>query len=56
VRAADRQTEVTVTIGRIDVRVQAPLAPPAPPAAARPRRRPPSLDDYLRARSTGRAG
>jgi hypothetical protein len=46
---------VTVTIGRLEVRTQPVAAePPAPPRE--PRRRPTSLDDHLRARSSGRSG
>jgi hypothetical protein len=55
-RAAEPRTEVTVTIGRIEVRAPAAEAAPAPPGRSGPRRRPPSLDDYLRARARGRAG
>jgi hypothetical protein len=55
--------EVTVTIGRIDVRVgppqsaAGPAARPARPGDAGPARPGPSrLEDYLRARSSGRVG
>ena len=45
--------EISLTIGRMEVRVP----PPAPRAPSRaPARRPGSLDGYLQARSTGRIG
>jgi hypothetical protein len=47
---------VTVTIGRVEVRAQPPVPAPARPARAAPRRQPPSLQDYLRARAGGRVG
>jgi hypothetical protein len=44
-----------VTIGRIEVRrAPAPAAAPSAPKRARPA--PSRLDDYLRARSSGRSG
>jgi hypothetical protein len=52
------RTELTVTIGRIEVKASTPdSAPPRAPAEG-PRRQPPSLDEYLaiRARARGRAG
>ena len=58
--AEARSDEVTVTIGRVEVRV----GPPPPPAGAAAvaggarsaRPRPSRLDDYLRARASGRVG
>lgn len=47
-------TDVTVTIGRIEVKMPGPESPPAQPQPRRPRLRPPSLDDYLAARSRAR--
>jgi hypothetical protein len=54
--AAD--TEVTVTIGRIEVKAPAAAPVPSPPQPGGPRRRVPSLDDYLesRTRARGRPG
>jgi hypothetical protein len=51
-------TDVSVTIGRIEVRAPATDAAPARRQASGPRRRPPSLDDYLasRTRARGRGG
>lgn len=51
-------TEVTVTIGRIEVKAPAAAPAPAPPQPGGPRRRVPSLDDYLesRTRARGRPG
>ena len=50
-------TELTVTIGRVEVKLPAAAAAQTPPAPrSRPRRRPPSLDEYLRARAGGLAG
>jgi len=58
--AAAQPDEVTVTIGRVEVRVGPPAsAAAAPPEAsgARPSRPQPSpLQDYLRARASGRVG
>jgi len=50
--------DVTVTIGRIEVKAPAPDPPPAPPRLGETRRRVPSLDDYLesRTRVRGRPG
>jgi len=52
--------EVTVTIGRVEVRVSPPpaqaAAPPGADAARPARPRPSRLEDYLRARASGRAG
>ncbi|BDB45518.1 MULTISPECIES: hypothetical protein [Mycobacterium] len=50
-------TDVSVTIGRIEVRAPAADAAPTPRQPAGPRRRPPTLDDYLasRTRARGRA-
>jgi hypothetical protein len=53
--SVDVPTELTVTIGRVEVKVGA-TPTHAPPPTPRPRRRPPSLDDYLRARAGGLAG
>ena len=52
------QPDVTVTIGRIEVTAPAPEPAPARPRPGEPRRRVPSLDDYLesRARARGRPG
>jgi hypothetical protein len=47
-------TDVTVTIGRVEVRV--PPAPPVRQRPSRPRRQPPSLEQYLEARAKGLAG
>jgi hypothetical protein len=47
-------TDVTVAIGRVEVRV--PPAPPARQRPSRPRRQPPSLEQYLEARARGLAG
>jgi len=56
-RTIEVPTEVSVTIGRVEVRAQEAPATAAPARPdRRPRREPPSLDDYLRARSSGRAG
>jgi hypothetical protein len=56
-RTIEVPTQVSVTIGRVEVRAAPAPAPAAPaPPAARPKREPPSLDDYLRARASGRAG
>ena len=50
-------TEVTVSIGRVEVRVEQPEGAAArKPAAAPPARRPSSLEAYLRARSAGHVG
>ncbi len=49
------KTEVTVTIGRLEVRAQ-PASPERPAQPRAPRRRPTTLDQYLRSRSTGRSG
>ena len=46
--------EVTVTIGRIEVKAPAAAAAPAPPRPGGSRRRVPSLDDYLESRTRGR--
>jgi hypothetical protein len=53
--SAEVPTELTVTIGRVEVKVGA-TTTHAPPPTPRPRRSPPSLDDYLRARAKGLAG
>ena len=51
---AAMHTDVTVTIGRIEVK--APVADPAParPQSSGPRRRVPSLSDYLESRTRAR--
>jgi hypothetical protein len=49
-------TEITVTIGRVEVRAPGTAPAPSPRGQREPRRRPPTLDDYLRARSGGRPG
>jgi hypothetical protein len=58
--AAAQPDEVTVTIGRVEVRVGPPPPPPGAAAGAgdgRPVRPQPSrLEDYLRARAAGRVG
>jgi hypothetical protein len=46
--------EVTVTIGRIEVRAPAAAPAPARPQPGGPRQRVPSLDDYLASRTRGR--
>jgi len=51
--------EITVSIGRVEVRVSpapAVSGPPAPPAAPSPRPQPSRLEEYLRARTAGRVG
>lgn len=52
---ASMNTEVTVTIGRLEVRAQ-PAVSERSAQTRPPRRRPSSLDEYLRSRSTGRSG
>jgi hypothetical protein len=54
-RPSEPQTEVNVTIERVEVRVPASAPTPARPPTG-PRRRPPTLDEYLQARARGRAG
>jgi hypothetical protein len=51
-------TELTVTIGRIEVKATASDPTPQQPPSGRPQRQPPSLDDYLaaRVRARGRTG
>jgi hypothetical protein len=51
-------TELTVTIGRIEVKASTPDSTPKQAPSGRTRRQPPSLDDYLaaRARARGRTG
>jgi hypothetical protein len=51
-------TELTVTIGRIEVKATAPDPTPPRAPSGRTRRQPPSLEDYLvaRARARGRTG
>jgi len=49
-------TELTVTIGRIEVKATAPDPTPPRAPSSGPRRRPPSLDDYLAARARARGG
>jgi hypothetical protein len=51
--------EITVSIGRVEVRVSpapAVSGPAAPPAAPSPRPQPSRLEEYLRARTAGRVG
>jgi hypothetical protein len=48
-------TDITVTIGRVEVKVP-PAAPVRQPPSSRPRRHPPSLEEYLTARARGLAG
>jgi hypothetical protein len=49
-------TELSVTIGRIEVRASPAPEPQRQSAARGPRRQPPSLEQYLAARATGRVG
>jgi hypothetical protein len=52
--AAETPQVVRITIGRIDVRAEAPSTPPARAAARKPEHRGLSLDDYLKQRAEGR--
>jgi hypothetical protein len=49
-------THVTVSIDRVEVHAPAASAAPAPPAQRSARRRPPSLDEYMRTRTDRRIG
>ena len=51
---AEVHPEVTVTIGRIEVKASAADPVPARPPSSGPRRRAPSLDDYLESRTRAR--
>jgi hypothetical protein len=48
------RTDVTVTIGRIEVKAPAPDPAPTRPQSSRPRQRVPSLSDYLESRTRAR--
>lgn len=50
------RTDVTVTIGRIEVKAPAPDPAPTRPQSSRPRQRVPSLNDYLESRTRARSG
>jgi hypothetical protein len=52
---AEVHTEITVTIGRIEVKTPAAVPMSGRPQSSGSRRRPPSLDDYLEARTRARS-